>query len=337
MLLTKEVEIHVTARTVNHYKEKGYFIPTHYSEKSGKEVIDSSVKFFVRVEDLFENSKIKIRYKCDNCGLVGTITYCDWHKHRYLELGDLCKSCAIKIKLPQAMMEKYGHPNCINVPSITTKKKDTNLKRYGNEWAIASDEIKNNISNIFLEKYGSVNPMQSDEIKQKVATTNQEKYGGKSPMCDSDVRTKSVTTCIEKYGVPNPFQHKEFQEKARHTRYQNGNVPSSKPEMFMCNILKEMFGENNCFPSYPEGALSLDCLVKIGGEQIDFEYDGYFWHKNRGQKDAARNAVLMNKGYRIVRIKANNSDIMPTKQQIQEAVDYLVKDNHHLAFIDMNN
>ena len=42
------------------------------------------------------------------------------------------------------------------------------------------------------------------------------------------------------------------------------------------------------------------------------------------------------KGYRIIRIKANKKDDIPTKEQIKEAVDYLVKGNHHLTFIDMN-
>ena len=50
----------------------------------------------------------------------------------------------------------------------------------------------------------------------------------------------------------------------------------------------------------------------------------------------ARNAVLMNMGYKILRIKANNRDALPSKQQIIDAVDYLVKDNHHITFIDMN-
>ena len=35
-------------------------------------------------------------------------------------------------------------------------------------------------------------------------------------------------------------------------------------------------------------------------------------------------------------IKANNTDDLPTKEQIQDAIDYLVKDNHHITFIDMN-
>ena len=104
----------------------------------------------------------------------------------------------------------------------------------------------------------------------------------------------------------------------------------------MCELLKEMFGIENCFPNYPCDNLSLDCLVKINENKIDVEYDGSYWHKERAHYDGARNAVLMNEGYKIVRIKANNTDDLPTKEQIQDAIDYLVKDNHHITFIDMN-
>lgn len=155
-------------------------------------------------------------------------------------------------------------------------------------------------------------------------------------MCDKDVLEKARHTNLRKYGVPVSSQCKEVQAKARQTLYKNGTTPSSKAENEMCNILIGMFGADNCDPNYPEGNLSLDCLVRLGEYRIDFEYDGIYWHKDRQEKDRARNAVLMNLGYRIVRIKGNNLDTMPTREQIQSAVDYLIKDNHHLIFIDMN-
>ena len=104
----------------------------------------------------------------------------------------------------------------------------------------------------------------------------------------------------------------------------------------MCELLSSLYGADNCYPNFPVGNLSLDCLVKFNQFKIDFEYDGIYWHKNRKQYDAARNAVLMDEGYRIVRIKANNQDTLPSAEQIRQAVDYLVKDNHHLVFINMN-
>lgn len=337
MLLTTNVDVLVTARTVNHYKSKGYIIPTCYSEKSNKDVLDAFTPILVNIEDLPKTSRVEIQYKCDCCGKIKTTLYKDWNKRKYRELGDLCKDCAIKIKLPQAMLDKYGCSNCANVPSIVEKKKSTNLAKYGNEWAIASEEVRNNISSVILNKYGYNNPMQNEDIKQKTMATNREKYGGNSAMCSPKIKEKSIKTCLDKYGVANPYQCKEVQERARLSRCANGNVPSSKAEEAVCNLLQDMYGEANCYHNYPVGNLSLDCLVIIDNQKIDVEYDGCYWHKNRQKQDRARNAVLMNEGYKIIRIKGNNQDSLPTKEQIQKAVDYLVKDNHHLTFIDMNN
>lgn len=336
MLLTKEVEVSVGARNLAYYKEKGYDIPMCYSEKSCKFVVDFSKKITVKIEDLPPSSHIKIQYKCDNCGEVFTTEYATWNQSKYKDLGDLCKKCAVKIKLPQVMLDRYGFANSANVPSIQDKKKQTNLERYGNEWAIASEEVKDKIALTWLSNYQVNNPMKNDEVKQKAINTNKIRYGGNSPMCDITVKEKSVATCIERYGVSNPYQSKEIQKKARETLYKNNTTPTSKAEKDICNILKEIYGEENCYPSFPEGNLSLDCFVKVGREKIDVEYDGYYWHKNRERIDAARNSVLIKQGYRILRIKGNNKDTMPTKAQIQEAIQYLIKENHRLIFIDMN-
>lgn len=336
MLLTENVDVQITARNINHYKEKGYEIPMKYSDKSKKYILDSSKKITVKLEDLPDSSHTKITYKCDGCGEIFEAAYSDWKKRKHQELGDFCNKCAVKIKVPYIMQEKYGYSNAANVPFIIEKKKETNLKKYGTEWAISSEQVRKNIVETFENKYQVKNPMQNETIKQKAMDTNIARYGGKSSMCDKNVREKSIETCLKKYGVKNAFQSKEVQAKARKTLYKNNSTPSSKAEQNMCNILKDLFGEDNCIPCFPEGNLSLDCLVKIENEKIDVEYDGTYWHKDKGQIDAARNAVLMNLGYRILRIKGNNKDTMPTKEQIKDAIDYLVKDNHYLVFIDMN-
>lgn len=336
MLLTKTVKINVTSRTFNHYKNKGYSIPMKYSEKSKKEALDSNIAIFVNALDLPASSHIKIRYRCDNCGEEFETDYCNWNQSKYKELGDLCKDCAMKIKLPKAMQDKYGYSNAAQVPSIVDKKKQTDMKKYDNEWHIASSKVRDNIVGVWLGKYGTDNPMKNEEVKKKAIETNNYKYGGNSSLCCEEIKEKVKRTCLLKYGVKNPAQSKEIQSKIRETLYSNGTVPTSKAEKQMCAILEDIFGEENCFPNYPEVNLSLDCLVVLGNYKIDFEYDGKYWHQDRAQHDAARNAVLMNNGYKIVRIKGNNQDDMPTRNQILDAVDYLVKDNHHLVFIDMN-
>ena len=76
----------------------------------------------------------------------------------------------------------------------------------------------------------------------------------------------------------------------------------------------------------------------IEGNLIDFEYDGHYWHEGNEDKDRRRDYFLRSKGYKIVRIKGNKRDNkLPTKEQIKEAVYYLVKDNHSFIVIDMMN
>ena len=336
MLLTEQVEMVITSRNAGYYKALGYDIPMKHNDKTGKDVIDVGKKIVVKTNDLPNGSHIRIEYRCDCCGGIFSTEYHDWVSATYPELGDLCKNCASKIKLPKAVKDKYGFDNVANVSSVIKKKKATNLERYGNEWAIASSSVKETIVASIMDRYGVDNAMKSAEVVKKAIKTNNERYGGNSSQCDPDIRAKTIQSCLDKYGVPNAYQSKDIQAKARKTFYKNGTTPSSKAEKEMCNLLVRMYGEDNCYPNYPEGNLSLDCLVVVNGVKIDFEYDGIYWHKGREAKDRARNAVLMNMGYRVVRIKANCVDTMPTMEQIKNAVDYLVKDNHHIVFIDMN-
>lgn len=323
MLVTDKIDVVVGARDCPYYRKIGYDV-----HKGDKITVD--------IGELPKSSHAKIVYQCDNCGKMVYTEAHYWNSRTYSELGDYCKECNIKVKLPRAMMDKYGHKNAANVPDIIDKKKRTNLDRYGIEWPIALDAVRDNITATMLDRYGVENAMQLEATKKKARATTLERYGVEFITQSPEFRQKATNTCMERYGVPNVAQVLEFRAKMRQTMCVNGVTFTSKAERAMCDILKDMYGTDNCFPSYPEGVLLLDCMLLVDGYRIDVEYDGNYWHRGEGQRDAARNAVLMNMGYKVLRIKANNRDTMPSKQQIKDAVDYLVKDNHHLVFIDMN-
>lgn len=192
------------------------------------------------------------------------------------------------------------------------------------------------MAEIWQNKYGVSNVFQLDDVKDKIRVTNLSKYGEGNIAHTPEIAAKIRATNIERYGVPYTTQAPEVIVKMRETLYNNGSVPSSKAEKEMCEMLHEMYGIDNCRDNYALDRLNMDCLVDIDGVLVDFEYDGQYWHKDREDYDRRRNYYLLDKGYRIIRIKANKKDELPTKQQIQEAIDYLVKDNHHLAYIDMN-
>lgn len=183
------------------------------------------------------------------------------------------------------------------------KRENTNLKNFGVCNLAQSKDIMNKIQSTNLAKYGNVCSAQGQDIKEKIKQTNREKYG-----YDWAVQSPIVIA------------------KMRQSLYKNGTTPTSKMELIICQMLNEIYGSENCQPSYPLGNITMDCLLTVNDSKIDVEYDGWYWHKDKQEYDKRRNYYLLRHGYKILRIKSNNE--LPTKEQIKEAVDYLVKDNH---------
>ena len=100
--------------------------------------------------------------------------------------------------------------------------------------------------------------------------------------------------------------------------------------------MQEIYGEENCFAGYPVDRLNLDCLVIVDGQKIDCEYDGIYWHKNIADYDRKRNGWLVSLGYKILRIKGNEKDELPSIERIKREIDTLI-DGHSIRWIDMNN
>lgn len=58
-----------------------------------------------------------------------------------------------------------------------------------------------------------------------------------------------------------------------------------------------------------------------------------YWHQDY-QKDRRRDEFVKSQGYKVLRIRANKS--LPTNEQIINAIDYLVKDNHSYTSIELD-
>lgn len=270
---------------IKYYVEKGYTF-TKVNDK-----------FLVKAEDLPDNSHKKIKAICDFCGRDFTTEKAAYTQNK--KTGKIsCKKCQPK-KVKELWQKKYDVDNVFMLDSVKEKSKQTCLEKYGVEIASKSKQVTEKAKETNLKKYGYVCTLNAPEIAEKAMQTN-----------------------IEKYGVPYTTQSKEIIAKMRKSLYKNGKVPISKPEQKMCEILKEIYGEENCVPSYPYDSLNFDCLVKIGDIKIDVEYDGWYFHKNKKEYDKRRNYFLIRRGFKVLRIKANKE--LPTKEQIVEAIDYLV-------------
>ena len=172
-----------------------------------------------------------------------------------------------------------------------------------------------------LEKYGVKNSSLMPDTKAKIIATNREKYGCDWQMQSPLVQEKSRKTMLERYGYEHALQVDEFLDKCMSTKYENGINPTSKPQKALSNLLLEMYG--NCELERPCGRYSLDCAVRINNILIDVEYDGLYWHQDK-ERDERRNVFVQNQGYKVLRVKGNKKDELPTKERIDEQIQKLL-------------
>jgi very-short-patch-repair endonuclease len=259
-------------------------------------------KFTIDVKDLSPNSHYVVKVKCDFCGCIiekKMQTYILQHHPKY---GDCCAKCQPQ-KNKLVCMDKYGVDN-----------------------GSKTQETINKIKQTCIDKYGVDNPARIDGVGEKISKKVKE-------ICKSEEYIeKRKKTNRERYGFDSPMQSPEIRKKISRTLRNNGSCPTSKQQLYICDLLKEIYG--NCELNKMAYGFSLDCFIEVEGIKIDVEYDGWYWHKNRREQDKRKNDFLIDRGYRVLRIRANRK--APTKEQIIKAVDYLVKDNHHLAYIDLD-
>lgn len=322
MLIDTEVKMKWLKQTKAYYIEKGYVFT-----KIGEE-------FIVKTSDLPKGSHKKVRVKCDTCGEIIEKTYRDYLKGQSYDdgFGDLCSKCSYK----RAYMQNLKKNGGIGLQSakIKEKVKQTNLERYGEEYPMMNKEVYKKVRSTQNDKYGGIG-MASNLTRKKIEETNLFTYGVKNPSQSEEIKNKKKNTYMQHYGVEHPFKIPEIVSKAvlkaRDTLNKNNNVPMSKEEKEIIKLLEEIYGKENCFPSYLVSPLTFDCLLVLGEDKIDVEYDGWYWHKDRQDYDRRRNYKVISLGYKVLRIKSNN--LLPTKEEIQNAVNYLTKEKHNYTEI----
>jgi very-short-patch-repair endonuclease/predicted transcriptional regulator len=93
-ILEKEVWVGLSGNNINHFENLGYEIP-RYKPKKGKLRVKKGTKILVKVEDLIENSSIKLTKICDCCSKsIPNIQYNSILLRRKLGDGlDRCIEC----------------------------------------------------------------------------------------------------------------------------------------------------------------------------------------------------------------------------------------------------
>lgn len=259
------------------------------------------------------------------------------------------QSQEIKDKMKQTCFEKYGVENTSQLDWVKNKMKQTNLERYGKEYYSQTDEYIEKINNTCLEKYGAEWYFTSEDfqekrkdfdidyekIVEKCKQTCVERYGVESPFESEIVKEKIKQTCLEKYGVPYAIMNEDVFCKMLDSKTNNQTNRTSKQEQKCCSLIKQVFGEEYCQPSFRESKYTLDCKLEKDGIKVDIEYDGWYWHKQNQDYDKDRNDYMLNKGYNVIRIISNGK--MPTKTQLLNAFNSFVKDYTQIIYIDLVN
>lgn len=186
---------------------------------------------------------------------------------------------------------------CASYKCRSLKTQQTNMERYGCNCVFKNEDIKRKIRESMMDIYGVEYTIQHPASKQKYHNTMRERYG------------------VDWYSQTDEFGNKYWQ-----TRLANGHYPTSKVEQQMCRALTSLYG-NNAHPSYIYDKICMDCMLDINGCKIDIEYDGQYWHEDRKDRDANRDAFVYKEGFKLVRIKGNYE--APTTKELQEAVYHL--------------
>ena len=72
----------------------------------------------------------------------------------------------------------------------------------------------------------------------------------------------------------------------------------------------------------PVGRYRVDVAVEREGVRIAAEYDSWYWHAEREEEDAERDAFLLNKGWQVLHVRSN--ELLPTDDQLDAAIERLV-------------
>lgn len=93
MNLEDRIETCVTSRNIKYYEDKGYIIPKYYNNIRKKETVKNGTKILVKLKDISKGSGIKIKYQCDNCGIIRETTWNNYNKTNHSGLT-YCFRCA---------------------------------------------------------------------------------------------------------------------------------------------------------------------------------------------------------------------------------------------------
>ncbi len=106
-----------------------------------------------------------------------------------------------------------------------------------------------------------------------------------------------------------------------------GGTQVSKPQ----SAIADMFGGQL---NVRTGRSSIDVVFEYAGYTVACEYDGWYFHAHRTDKDVERSKQLIRMGYKVIRVLSNR--LAPTREQMQSAIDRIVS-GEDLAYVILDD
>ena len=208
MYLTEEVWVTINPSNFRHYQQ-------FYPEIKVKEQLK------INVTELTKGSKVKIKVKCDECGVEKELAYKNYQKYGYEDGSYFCKKCKTRLN----NLKNYGVVSTLQRKDVVQKIKQTNLERYGVENVSQNKEIQQRKIQTNLEKYGVEWGLSNEEIRQKAQQTIKEEYGVENVSQNSEIKKKKEETCLNNHGVKYITQSEKYQKELHQKNLEKYGVP----------------------------------------------------------------------------------------------------------------
>lgn len=325
MIPDQKIEIKTNVGLNNVYKQR-------YYDLGYTNVFDDDV-IYVDIKHLSPKSHKQVMITCDYCGNDFLVNYNGYsgnkNKIKSKNYKDACPNCRGK-KLKESMNLLYGVDAPMQLDFVKEKRDETFMKKYGTPNISSIQEIKEKKRNTYIERYGVINSSQMDTYREKFEKTCMERYGVKHPFQSEVVKEKIKATNLEKYGVENPSKNSEVVNKIIMSQKEHFGGKTSDVQVKLFEQIKSMGYKAEL--NYPVDNYLLDVAVFIDDIKIDIEYDGWYWHRDK-QKDDARNSVLLNLGWNVIRVQSGI--LLPSNIEMQKCIENILNDDTRLQFIKL--
>ncbi len=235
------------------------------------------------------NNKTKIEICCQKHKI------CFWQTPKHHLNGKIgCRFCS-KYKRENTNLKKYNVKNIAQLKSIQEKVKRTNMEKYGVEHALQLDKFRKKQQATNLNKYGTEYTFNSNKIRNKIKQTNLDRYGVKNAT-QKHILPDSLSKLNDKKWLVNQH-HDEAKTLARigmeigvsdvtvGNYFHDHNI---EIRYFFQSAAELELGEYIKSLGYDISTSNFDIIppfevdIFIPSLNIALEYNGLYWHKNKG-------------------------------------------------------